>query len=371
MDVIKKIKALGMMSSSSLSGVSAAAVVTDGIDVYEVSRTVSVPYDDDIRERLYAASGQKPKTEEAALALKKLGDAVTRFHAEVAQDVMNYLGAPVDVIGFHGHTVLHDASSHYTYQLGNGQLLADLTGTKVVNRFSNADMLAGGQGAPLVPVYYASLINNFDKPAAVVNIGGITNVTWVGDNGEMLAFDVGPGNAVINDWVYKHAGQQMDYNGNLAITGKINEKVLASLMRHKFFAQYPPKALGQDEFKDKLEHLEGLSLEDGAATVTAFVAESIIYSLAMYLPQMPKKIVLCGGGAKNPTLVRFLRQRLNGPEVIVSGELGWRPDTMEAQAYGFLAVRRLYNLPNTFPATTGCIEPVVGGELYFPENKKI
>lgn len=368
MDTIKKIKALGLMSSSSLSGISAAVITTDGVDVYDIGRSVYVPYDDEIRERLQFITGKKPNTEELEKEFKSLCEDITKAHAEVVDDIINYIDMPVDVIGFHGHTILHKPQEHYTYQLGNGQLLADITKTKVVNRFSNADLLAGGQGGPLVPVYHAALVNDFEKPVAVVNISGISSITWVGNNGELLAFDIGPGNAAINDWVFRHAGQQMDYNGKLAITGKIHGKVLANLMRHKFLAQYPPKSLDRNQFNDKLEHLEGLNLEDGAATVTAFVAEAIAYSMAMYLPQMPKKIIICGGGAKNPTLVRFLRQRLEKVEVIVSGELGWRPDTMEAQAYAFLATRRLYCLPNSFPSTTGVPEPVVGGELYAPKE---
>lgn len=368
MDTIKKIKALGLMSSSSLSGISAAVITTDGVDIYDVGRSVYVPYDDDIRERLQAVMGKKPETPELEAEFKSLNEHVTRAHAEVVEDVLGYIEMPVDVIGFHGHTVLHEPQNRYTYQLGSGQLLADLTRTRVVNRFSNADLLAGGQGGPLVPVYHAALVNDFEKPVAVVNISGISSITWVGGNGELLAFDIGPGNAAVNDWVFHHAGQQMDYNGKLAITGTVHGKVLASLMRHRFLAKYPPKSMDRNLFNDKLEHLEGLSLEDGAATVTAFVAEAIAYSMAMYLPQMPKKVIVSGGGAKNPTLLRFLRQRLEGVEVMVSGELGWRPDTMEAQAYAFLAARRLYFLPNSFPSTTGVPEPVVGGEVYEPAS---
>lgn len=367
MDVIKKIKALGLMSGYSLDGVTAAAITTDGVDVYVIGRAISVPYDDEIRERLHAIAGKKPETEAEIAEFKSLEEAVTHFHAEVAKDVIDYIGTPVDVVGFYGHTILHDAINHYTCQLGNGQLLADLLRARVVNRFGNADLLAGGQGAPLVSTYYAALVNDFEKPVAVVNIGGITDVTWLGNNGELLAFDCGPGNAAINDWVRRHAAQQMDYNGKLAITGQINGKVLASLMRHKFFALYPPKSLDRGTFKDKLEHLEGLSLADGAATATAFVAEGIAYSFVMYLPEMPKKVVVCGGGAKNPTLLRFLRQRLEKVEVISSGELGWRPDTMEAQAFAYMAVRRLYGLPGSFPSTTGCAEPMVLGNLYQPQ----
>lgn len=368
MDIIKKIKALGLMSGSSLDGISAALITTDGVDVYDVSRTVNVPYDDDIRERLHALIGKKPETPELENELKALEADLTKAHAEVALDVIDYAGGKVDVIGFHGHTMLHEPQNHYIYQLGDGQMLANITQTKVVNRFCKADILAGGQGAPLVSSYYASLVDNFEKPVAVVNIGGITDLTWIGDNGELVAFDVGPGNAPVNDWVRRHAAMQMDYDGKLAVMGKVNGKVLANLMRHKFFAQVPPKSIDRDVFKDKLEHLEGLSLEDGAATATAFIAEAVAYSVALYVPERPKQIIVCGGGAKNPTLVRFLRQKLEGIEVLTSGQLGWRPDTLEAEAFAFLAARRLYGLPISFPTTTGVQEPVIGGEINIPQD---
>ncbi len=368
MDIIKKIKALGLMSGSSLDGISASVITTDGVDVYDIGRSVNVPYDDDIRERLHHLIGKKPDTPELEADLKALEADLTKAHAEVVLDVIDYIGEKVDVIGFHGHTMLHDPKNHYTYQLGDGQMLANITQTKVVNRFSKADILAGGQGAPLVSVYYAALVDDFDKPVAVVNIGGISDLTWVGGNGELLAFDVGPGNAPVNDWVRRHAAMQMDYDGKLAVTGTVNGKVLANLMRHKFFAQVPPKSIDRDIFKDKLEHLEALSLEDGAATATAFIAEAIAYSIALYLPLTPKQVILCGGGAKNPTLVRFLRQKLEEIEVLTAGQLGWRPDTMEAQAFAFLAARRLYCLPISFPSTTGVLEPVVGGEISLPQT---
>lgn len=369
MDMIKKIKALGLMSGSSLDGIAAAVITTDGVDVYEMGRSIIIPYEDELRERLQAILGKKPDTPELVAEFKSIEIELTKAHASAAQEVIDYIESPVDIIGFHGHTILHDPKNHYTCQLGDGQLLADLTQTKVVNRFSNADILAGGQGDPLVAVYHAALVNDFAKPIAVINIGGITDLTWVGDNGELIAFDVGPGNAPVNDWVRRHAGQQMDYDGKLAITGHIHEKVLTNLMRHKFFAQYPPKSIDRDIFKDKLEHLEGLNLEDGAATATAFIAEAIAYSFAMYLPIAPQKVIVCGGGAKNPTLIRFLRQRLEKVEVLTAGDLGWRADTMEAQAFAYLATRRLYCLPNSFPTTTGVSEPIVGGEIYRPQQK--
>ena len=179
----------------------------------------------------------------------------------------------------------------------------------------------------------------------------------------MIAFDCGPGNAAINDWVMKHGGMHMDYNGKLAITGKVNEQIVASMMRHKFFAQYPPKAADRTIFNEKLEHLEGLSLEDGAATATAFIAEAVAYSLLLYLPEIPGKLIVCGGGAKNPTLVRFLRQRLPDIGISTAAEEGFDVNALEAQAFAYLAVRRLYHLPATFPSTTGVAEPMVCGQV--------
>ena len=369
MDTIKKIRALGLMSSPSLDGIATALIVTDGVDVYEVERSRVEPYNDDIRERLQNLASRRPNTEKFALEFQGLEEQLTRAHAEVAREMIDFADGKVDVIGFHGHTLYHNAKQHFIYQMGDGELLAQMTGIKVVDHFAHADLLAGGQGGPLVPVYYASLVNNIKKPVGVVHIGGISNLTWVGDNGELMAFDAGPGNAQINDWVFYHAGLHMDYDGKLAISGKVNDKVLINLMRHKYFAAYPPKSLDRNAFKDKLEHLEGLSLEDGAATVTEFVVEAIVYSMALYFPSQPQQLIVCGGGAKNPTLMRFLRAKLPQTEVITAGQLGWRADTMEAQAMAFLAARRLYCLPISFPSTTGVSEPLVGGEIWYPKDK--
>jgi anhydro-N-acetylmuramic acid kinase len=247
--------------------------------------------------------------------------------------------------------------------LGDGKLLSELTGLPVVNNFHKADILAGGQGAPLYPVYFEALCRDIEKPLAVLNIGGISSITMLGQHGEMMAFDIGPGNAAINDWTMRKAGLHMDYNGKLAITGKVNEKIVANLMRNKFFAKYPPKAADRSIFQEKLEHLEGLSLEDGAATVTAFVAEAVSYSMSLYLPTPPKEVIICGGGAKNPTLKRFIRQRLEGTEVKGGEEYGWDVSSVEAQTMAYLAVRRMNNMPSTFPNTTGAQASVIAGYL--------
>ena len=356
------------MSGTSLDGVDIAAITTDGVDVYEFGSAMTVPYEEELREKIRSVLGLKPDTAENIARLQEAEHDLTLFHAEVVKEFLDIYGGDYDLIGFHGHTIYHDPQNRYTHQIGDGQLLADLTKIKVVNRFRNADVAAGGQGAPLIPVYHAALCAEMNKPVAVLNIGGVSNITWIGHNGEMLAFDTGPGNAPINDWVLRHGGMHMDYNGKLAIQGKVNEKIVNALMRHKFFAQYPPKSIDRDIFKDKLENLEGLSLEDGAATATAFTAEAIAYSLAMYVPQLPEKLIVCGGGAKNPTLMRFIRQRLHNVEVVSASELGWNTDAVEAQGFAYMAVRRLNNMPISFPGTTGVPVPMVGGEIHKPES---
>lgn len=364
MDFIKPINALGLSSGTSLEGVDVALISTDGVDVYDFRRSMTVPYDDELREKIRSILSLHPDTPEHEAEIKAVEEELTRFHAEIVQDFINSSEHAIDVIGFEGHTIFHDPKNHYTQQIGDGNLLAELTGIKVVNHFPNADILAGGQGGPLASVYYNALCADMEKPLGVVNIGGVSNITWIGSIGELIAFDTGPGNAIINDWVLKHGGIHMDYNGKLAITGKVNEQVVTSLMRHKFFAQYPPKAIDRDLFKEKLEHLEGLNLADGAATATAFIAESIAYSLLLYLPEIPKILIICGGGAKNPTIIRFLRQRLPDIEIKTAADEGFDINALEAQAYAFLAARRLYHLPITFPTTTGVAEPMLGGEIH-------
>lgn len=362
MDLIKTQRALGLMSSSSLDGVKAAVVSTDGVDVFEQGPFLNVPYDEVLRERLRSLYYKTDSAEYTDL-FAQVERELTEFHAEVVRDIVDSYDEKIDVIGFHGHTVFYDPPTHRILQIGDGPLLSELTGIKVVNRFRVADVAAGGQGAPLSPLYHQALSVEQPKPLAILNIGGISSVTWLGINGEIMAFDTGPGNVPINDWVLKHGGQHMDYNGKLAITGTIDGHVLASLMRHKYLGLYPPKAVDRNAFNDKLEHLEGLSLADGAATVTAFIAETIAYSLALYLPEMPPVIIVCGGGAKNPTLLRFLRQRLENVELKSASELGWNPEAVEAQAFAYLAVRRCSLMPGSFPATTGAAEPVVLGEI--------
>jgi len=360
---IKTLSALGILSGSAIDGVDIACIKTDGVDVFETKHTITVPYDDELRYKIRSVLGIKPDTPENQNLLNEVEKDITQFWAKAVKDYINTYEVEVDVIGLEGHTICNEPRNHFIYQLGDGELLSELTGIKVVYNFHSADIAAGGQGAPLDVTFYNAITSKLEKPLAVVDISGISSITWIGPYGEMLAFNSGPGNAAIDEWVMKHANMYMDYNGKLAITGTINEQIVAAMMRHKYFAMYPPKSTHREEFKEKLEHIEGLSLEDGAATATAFVAESIAYSLLMYVPEIPKKIIVCGGGAKNPTLIRFLKQRLSDIEVDTADDFGVDSVSVSVQAVAYLAVRRLHYLPISFPTTTGVYEPMIGGKV--------
>lgn len=362
MDTLHSLRILGLMSGSSLDGINAAVISTDGVDIFDFGPILDVPYEDELREKLrWLHRNYKDASDMEKQAIE---EELTKFHADVVKDIIENYDEKIDLIGFHGHTIFHNANDGTIYQIGNAKQLAELTGIKTVGHFRQADILSGGLGAPLAAVYHQALSSQIEKPTVFVDIGGIATLTWIGANGELMAFDTGPGNNAINDWVFKHAGQHMDYNGKLAAIGKVNEQVLKQLTHHKFLAKVPPRAADKNTFADKLEHLEGLSLEDGAATATAFVAEAIAYSSALYLPEQPKIMVVCGGGALNPTLLRFIRQRLPEIEVKSSLEYGWNPSAIEAQAFAYLAARRINLMPSSYPFTTGVYEPCICGEVF-------
>jgi anhydro-N-acetylmuramic acid kinase len=231
-----------------------------------------------------------------------------------------------------------------------------------VNDLRVADVEAGGQGAPLVPIYHAALVRDLPRPIAVVNVGGVANVTWIGPKGELLAFDTGPGNGPIDDWCMRRAGTQFDRDGALAAAGKVDRTRLQQFAEHRYFARTPPKSLDRGDFNDRWA--DGLSVADGAATLTWGTARAIALA-ARHFPLPPRRWVISGGGARNPTMLRAIGEETGG-EIITTSDLGWDGDALEAQAFAFLAVRSLRGLPITFPGTTGVARPLTGGRLHRP-----
>nr|WP_207477524.1 anhydro-N-acetylmuramic acid kinase [Arenibaculum pallidiluteum] len=348
--------AIGLMSGTSLDGIDAALVRTDGRERVETGPHLTLPYESAFRERVRATFGGRGPVAEVEREL-------TELHAEAVARLLAAAGLAadaVDLVGFHGQTILHAPEQRRTWQIGDGALLARLTGIAVVADFRTADVAAGGQGAPLVPVYHGALAAALGRPLAVLNIGGVANVTWIGPHGELLAFDTGPGNALIDDWVLRRAGRAFDADGALAAAGKVDAGALAAMLSHSWFDLPPPKSLDRDAWDPS--PVQGLSVEDGAATLAAFTAGSVAKAAAS-LPVAPARWLVAGGGRLNRVLMAMLRERLGVPVEPVES-VGWEGDAIEAQAFAYLAVRSRLGLPLSFPGTTGVPAPQPGGRFH-------
>jgi anhydro-N-acetylmuramic acid kinase len=361
-------KVIGLMSGTSLDGIDAALVETDGEDIVIPGATLATAYDADTRAMLRAALDEARGVAAGQPVPWSIRDAerrLTEAHAEAVKALLASAGLSprqVALIGFHGQTILHRPAERWTWQIGDGALLARLTGIDVVNDFRSADVKAGGQGAPLVPLYHAALVRksgSFEKPVVLVNIGGVANVTYVGAN-DIMAFDTGPGNAPIDDWAMAHTRKPVDEDGGLARKGKVNHAVLEKMLSHDFFAVVPPKSLDRLDFT--AEAVKGLSPEDGAATLTAFTAAALARARE-HFPQMPNTWIVAGGGRHNPVLMAELRARVNAP-VLSAEDAGWRGDFIEAEAFAYLAARAAKGLPLSLPTTTGVREAMTGGKLH-------
>ncbi|MGF1611703.1 MAG: anhydro-N-acetylmuramic acid kinase [Kiloniellales bacterium] len=351
--------ALGLMSGTSLDGIDAALLRSDGRAWLETGAFATYSYEPAFRGRLRAVSGPSKAPEAVAAVEREL----TLLHAAAVRSLLAEAGlaaGQVSLIGFHGHTVWHDPAAGRTRQIGDGALLAAATGIDVVCDFRSADMAAGGQGAPLAPLYHVALAARLDKPLAVLNLGGVANVTWIGaEDGAVLAFDTGPGNALIDDWVSAAVGLPYDQGGALARAGRVDQKALAALLDHPYFALPPPKSLDRDAFDPA--PVEGLSPADGVATLTAFTAAAVARGLEL-LPEAPRRWLVTGGGRHNPAIMDALVERLKAPVEPVEAA-GWNGDALEAQAFAYLAIRSLRGLPLSLPGTTGVAASACGGVL--------
>jgi anhydro-N-acetylmuramic acid kinase len=385
----KTMRALGLMSGTSMDGIDVALIETDGEESLQRGPSATFPYSAEVRGQLKAAIDEAKRLERRderpgvlAVVERHLtelhADAVGRFLADRKLDA-----AAIDIIGFHGQTVLHrsvvakvfvkaegtgepgvgkarviEDRRTLTVQLGDGPLLAKLTGIDVVYDLRAADCAAGGQGAPLAPVYHRALAAKLpERPVVVLNIGGVANATWIGRDGTLIAFDTGPGNALLDDWMARHTGASLDADGRAAAGGRIDADALTALLTHDYFGKLPPKSLDRNAFSPA--PLAGLSLEDGAATLTAFTAAGIARACE-HFPEQPRLWVISGGGRRNKTLMAMIAERV-GAAVAPAEAAGMDGDAMEAEAWAYLAVRSLKGLPITFPGTTGAPRPLTGG----------
>lgn len=347
--------AIGLMSGTSMDGIDAAVLYSDGQGRARQGPALSTPYDGALKARLRAVLGGQGDVATVA-------DTLTRAHADAVVSLLEKNDITIDkidVIGFHGHTIMHQPERRRTWQIGDGPLLAALTGIDVVDDFRTADVALGGQGAPLAPLYHGALAAALPKPLAVLNIGGVANLTWIGSGNKILAFDTGPGNALIDDWVRRCGKGEMDRNGQLAAAGKVDQDALAGLLADGYFDLVPPKSLDRNDFA--LPEAPGWSVASGAATLTAFTAQAVALAVR-HLPETPAQWLVCGGGRHNPVLMAALIEALKTPVAPVE-TVGWRGDFLEAEAFAYLAIRHLDGLPLSLPGTTGVPHPLPGGRL--------
>jgi anhydro-N-acetylmuramic acid kinase len=363
--------ALGLMSGTSLDGIDAALIETDGERVARFGPVGYRPYAESerdlLRRALAAATGLTDRTARPGV-LAEAEALVTRAHADAVEDFFRAQRLDrkdIAVVGFHGQTVLHRPERRLTVQIGDGQALARRIGVPVVFDLRAADVAAGGQGAPLVPVFHRALVENLHRthPIAVLNVGGVANVSYIDGAADLIACDTGPGNALIDDFMRARSGARCDRDGATAAQGRIDEAWLAGALAHPFFAAPPPKSLDRNAFASL--DASGLALAEGAATLTAFTAAAVA-AVVPHLPRAPRSWIVAGGGARNPTLMRMLAARLKPATVESAQGVGWSSDAIEAQAFAFLAVRCLNGLPITFPGTTGAPRPMTGGVLARP-----
>ena len=361
----RRLRVIGLMSGTSMDGIDAALIETDGDTVFGCGATSTTSYDPEFRLQLRSITGRVPDgSERTSEIVRKL----TLAHADAVEKLMQKTGlssSDIDLIGFHGQTVFHAPDDGITCQIGDAGLLAETLDIDVIGDFRIADVEAGGEGAPLAPVYHVALSRELERPVAVLNVGGVANVTWISHDGGAIAFDTGPGNALIDDWVHAASGAPRDENGRLARSGQASEAYLARLLDNPYFARPVPKSLDRDDFAAALDTISDLSLEDGAATLTAFTAASVAAGLA-HLPAPPLRWLVTGGGRHNPSVMAALRAHLNAAVEPVEA-VGWDGDALEAQAFGFMAARSLFGLPLTYPQTTGVGKPMPGGRVFRAE----
>lgn len=370
---MRALGAIGLMSGTSLDGVDVAFLATDGERIERFGPAGYRPYTEFehalLRCALAAAASLTDRTARPGV-LAEAEALITHAHAEAVERLFadHHLSArDVEVVGFPGQTVIHRPDQRLTVQIGDGRILARQLGIAVVQDFRAADVAAGGQGAPLTPVFHRAMVKTIDRPhpVAILNIGGVANLTFVDRDADPMACDTGPGNALIDDFMRARTGALYDVDGAAAACGRPDDAFIARLLADPFFDRKPPKSLDRNAFALADPGLPEFSVPDGAATLSALTVEAVVRALP-HLPTLPRTWIVAGGGARNLTLMRLLAQRLAPATVETADQVGWSAKALEAQAFAYLAVRCLRRLPITFPTTTGAPRPLSGGVIVRP-----
>jgi anhydro-N-acetylmuramic acid kinase len=370
---LDNVLAIGLVSGTSRDGIDVALIETDGESHVRALAFQEHPYSPAVRGLIASACANASKLVSKDRhndpVIEEAAQVITSLHLEAVRKLLAYTGMEreeIEAIGLAGHTLAHRPELKWTWQIGSGSMIADEIRIKVVSDFRDDDIAANGQGAPLIPIYHKVLAEEIGKPVAIINLGGVANITGLYSDGEMSAFDCGMANALIDDWMLRHTGEPFDRDGAKAASGTVNDEIVAEMLRNNFFKAFPPKSLDRDAFS--IAAVEGLSVEDGAATLTAFSAEGVVRGLVQ-IDQRPEKLLVSGGGRKNPTLLRMIEER-SGMKPISIDKLGWNGDAVEAQGFAYMAIRRIKLLPVTFPSTTGAASETMCGTINQPIERR-
>jgi len=355
---------LGIYSDSAAQALEMAVIETDGLDIQKIHQTAIRPYPHELLEQLHTYVTNKKWDQNL---FNTLNHDMTQFFIQESLELIQQIQAQniqIDLVGLSGHPALHDPQQKLHLNFGDATQIANALKKPVVHHFMKEDINAGGTGSPLLATFWATLCQKMEKPLAIVGLGGVTHMVAIGNVGEIIGFDVGASLALLDNWVYQHTGQELDFNGILAAKGKVDERVLKKLLSFPYLTQKPPKSVRRADFFPMLEQVAGLSTEDGAATLTAFTAQSIVQT-QQFLPIKPLQWIFIGGGTYNATLMLQLAQAL--PNTTTAQKVLPYTQALNAMGFAFITARYLMGLPISLPTTTGVKEPFAGGELTNPE----
>lgn len=363
--IIKSLTTLGIYGGASLNSIEISLLVSDGIDIQKIIKSAVIPYPEDLANdirKLLSKRGWTFTELNNDNEVQEIRERASIFYVACIKEFCEDITP--DCVGIDGLTIFNDPQNKCSYQLEDGHKIAQELGRPIITHFHRADLLSGGQASPLTPAFFNFIGQTIAKPVLFIDVEAICSLIYIGESGEICAFDCAPGIAMIEDWTFRHANMQTDYNGKSAALGTTDTQVVNSLLKHKALHKIPPKSLDILEFADKKEHLEGLSLENGAATAASFIAEAVFQAALDFLPAIPSQIYIGGEGCKNPTLLRHIKQVFAPRKVFNLTDINPNLTAVGAQTTAFNTVRRLYGLPITFPTTTGAYEPMSGGEIY-------
>ncbi len=356
--------ALGLMSGTSMDGVDASIIQSDGNKEYRIILDKYFKYSNDLHHKLLKIRNKvitKDDLEAHFDEIKSIEREITIFHANAVNEIIEKIKMEIDFLGFHGQTIFHDSINGITKQLGDGKLLSRLTKKLVIYDFRQNDLKNGGQGAPLASIYHKLLAKTFKEtgkiklPIIILNIGGIANTTFVNENYEIISMDIGPGNCLVDKWIRANSDKNFDNNGDIAKSGKIDKFILAQTIDNFYYNDSSKKkSLDINDFD--ISFAKDLSLEDGAATITELTADILSKKL------LDRDIYVCGGGRKNKFLINSIQRKIRN-KIFEIDNLGINGSFIESQAFGYLAIRSYLKLPISFPETTGCKEACTGGVM--------